>query len=368
MTGSQLGFDYPKRVDAARELLAESDIDVLLASVGSDLPYLIGYEAMPLERLTMLVVPQSGSPELIVPELEAPRVAPMPAVFDIRSWGETDDPVAMAAEALGGVRTAAISDQTWSVFLLRLQSALPSTDFRSAQPISQALRIRKEPAEIELLRRAAAAVDRVAGRLAGMRFSGRTERELADLVAAMTLEEGSDVATFKIVAAGPNSASPHHEPRNRVIATGDSVVVDFGGKVGGYCSDTTRTFHVGEPSAEYAEVYEVVRLAQQAGVDSAQPGVPCEAVDNAARRIVNDAGYGEFFMHRVGHGIGLDGHEDPYLVSGNGAMLEPGMTFSIEPGIYLPGRFGIRIEDIVACTESGPERLNVSARELVVVG
>ena len=184
----------------------------------------------------------------------------------------------------------------------------------------------------------------------------------------MTVDEGSDVAGFQIVASGPNSASPHHEAGSRVIAEGDSVVVDFGGKVAGYCSDTTRTFHVGEPSAEYVEVYDVVRSAQEAGVASAGPGVPAQAVDAAARAIIEQAGYGDYFIHRLGHGIGLDVHEDPYLVDGNDALLEAGMVFSIEPGVYLPGRFGVRIEDIVVCTSGGVERLNRSSHDLRVVG
>jgi Xaa-Pro aminopeptidase len=244
---------------------------------------------------------------------------------------------------------------------------MPGTVFVSARPFSEALRVVKSPDEIEHLRAAGAAVDRVVDRLAAMRFTGRCEQELATAVARMTVDEGSDAATFQIVASGPNSASPHHESGPRPIEQGDSVVVDFGGKVGGYCSDTTRTFHVGEPSAEYREVYSVVRAAQQAGVEAARPGVPAEDVDAAARKVIADAGYGAYFIHRLGHGIGLDVHEDPYLVAGNASPLEPGMTFSVEPGIYLPGRFGIRIEDIVACTPDGAERLNRSDHELRVV-
>ena len=184
----------------------------------------------------------------------------------------------------------------------------------------------------------------------------------------MTREEGCETVDFAIVASGPNGASPHHEPDERVIGPGDSVVIDFGGTVHGYHSDTTRTFHVGEPTADYREVYEVVRQAQAAGADAVQPGVEAQAVDAVARDIITDAGYGDYFIHRLGHGIGLDGHEDPYLVSGNTQSLEPGMAFSIEPGIYLPGRFGVRIEDIVICTDEGVDRLNRSPRELIVVG
>lgn len=360
-------FDYAARMARARAAMEAAGVDVLLASVGSDLPYLTGYEAMPLERLTMAVIPVRGDAVLVVPGLEAPRIVARPDVFSVRPWSETEDPVAIVAHIAGSPRRAAITDQTWSVFLLGLQRSLASTEFVSARPLSRALRVVKEPGEIELLRLAGAAVDRVAARLATMRFSGRSEHDLSTEVGAMTVEEGHDVNTFRIVAAGPNGASPHHEPTDRLIETGDSVVVDFGGKLGGYCSDTTRTFHVGEPSAEYREVYGVVRAAQQAGFETAAAGVPAEAVDTAARNVIVDAGYGDFFIHRVGHGIGLEGHEDPYLVPGNRELLAPGMAFSIEPGIYLPGRFGVRIEDIVVCTDHGAERLNESNRDLVIV-
>ena len=359
---------YRERIGRAQAELIERGTSALLASIGSDLPYLTGYEAMPLERLTMAVIAQEGIPTLVVPELEAPRVNTRGGVFEIRPWSESEDPVAIVASLCGAPARVAITDQTWSTFVLRLQQAMPGTLFVSARHISERLRVIKSADEVDHLRAAGDAVDRVVDRLAATQFSGRTERSLAEEVARMTVDEGSDVAGFQIVASGPNSASPHHEAGSRVIAEGDSVVVDFGGKVAGYCSDTTRTFHVGEPSAEYVEVYDVVRSAQEAGVASAGPGVPAQAVDAAARAIIEQAGYGDYFIHRLGHGIGLDVHEDPYLVDGNDALLEAGMVFSIEPGVYLPGRFGVRIEDIVVCTSGGVERLNRSSRDLRVVG
>jgi Xaa-Pro aminopeptidase len=184
----------------------------------------------------------------------------------------------------------------------------------------------------------------------------------------MTLEEDHDQALFWIVASGPNSASPHHEPTDRVIEAGDLVVVDFGGKHRGYCSDTTRTFSVGEPDAQQVEVHAAVRAAQEAATAAVAPGVSAEEIDQIARRTITDAGYGEYFIHRTGHGIGLEGHEHPYLVEGNSEKLEPGMCFSIEPGIYLPDRFGVRIEDIVTVTDVGVESLNQANRALVQVG
>jgi Xaa-Pro aminopeptidase len=363
-----MAFDYQHRMDRARRELDAQGADVLLASFGSDLPYLTGYEAMPLERLTMAVIPRDGEPVLVVPELEAPRVEQLPGVFAVRPWAETQDPVAMVAELVGSARSAMVGDHTWAVFLLALQKELPNTTFRSARPLAERLRVIKEPAEIALLRRAGASADVVAGLLAAHRFAGKTENQVSREVAALLEANGTDVAGFAIVASGPNGASPHHEPGDRVIGEGDAIVVDFGGKVQAYGSDTTRMFHVGEPTGRYRLVHDVVVAAQRAGIAAVRPGVPAESVDAAARQVIVDAGYGEYFIHRTGHGIGLDGHEDPYIVAGNSQQLKPGMAFSIEPGIYLPGEFGVRIEDIVVCTDDGVERLNRSSRDVAIVG
>lgn len=360
-------FDYAARMDRARAQLAERGIDVLLVSVGSDLPYLTGYKAMPLERLTMAVIPRDGESVLVVPELEAPRVDPVPGVFAIASWGETQDPIETVAGLVGPAATAMIGDQTWSVFLLSLQQALSHTRFVSARPLTEALRVIKDEAEVDLLRRAGASADTVAQLLAGHEFTGKTEATVSREVAALLEANGSDSAAFAIVASGPNGASPHHESGERVIGGGDAIVVDFGGTLAGYGSDTTRMFHVGEPGERYREVHNVVLAAQNAAAAAVAPGVAAESVDAAARRVITDAGYGEYFIHRTGHGIGLDTHEDPYIVAGNTQTLQPGMTFSIEPGVYLPGEFGVRIEDIVLCTQQGVERLNNSPREYAVV-
>jgi Xaa-Pro aminopeptidase len=361
------GFDRTARLSRLREELEDRGIDCLLLSAGADLPYFTGYEAMPLERLTMLVVPRHEEPTLVVPALEAPRVAPGP--FRLRPWTETEDPVGIVAKLAGRPGVAAIGDTTWSVFLLGLLSLLTDTTFVPASTVTRELRMRKDPAEVEALREAGAAVDRVLARLpAEVRFAGRTERQVARDVVDLTIAEGHDVATFWIVASGPNAASPHHEPGERVITEGDAVVVDFGGRRQGYCSDVTRTFVVGEPSAELTRVHHVVAEAQVAAKEAARPGVAAEGVDRAARAVIDAAGYGEFFIHRVGHGIGLEGHEHPYLVAGNRLPLEPGMAFSIEPGIYLPGRLGVRLEDICVVTGSGVEELNRAERSLLSVG
>ncbi len=357
--------DYAARIDRARGEMARRGVDALLVSVGSDLPYLTGYGAMPSERLTMGVVTATDA-TLVVPHLEAPRVADR-GCFEVIAWGETEDPIAIVGRLSPQAGAVAIGAQTWARFLVGLQQVLPGVTFSDATAVMSSLRIVKDNHEIELLRRAGAAVDRVVARLRSMRFSGQSEATLARQVMDMTVEEGHDIATFHIVASGPNAASPHHEPGGRQIVEGDCVVVDFGGRLGGYCSDTTRTFHVGEPTAEYAEAFSALESAQLAGTAAAGPGVVAETIDRAARAVLDDAGWGEWFIHRLGHGIGLDGHEDPYLVEGNKEVLQPGMAFSIEPGVYVPDRWGMRIEDIVVCTEDGRESLNNSPRDLAMV-
>lgn len=360
-------FDYAARLGRARDLMARHDLDVLLLSVGSDLPYFSGYEAMPLERLTVLVIPREAPATMVVPRLEAPRVDPRGDAFTVAPWDETEDPIEIAVSCAGSPAVAGFGDPMWSVFLAGFQQRLPATRFVSATPLTRELRMRKESEEVRWLRTAAEATDRVVARLDAERFSGRTERELSRLIADMTLEEGHELATFGIVASGPNAASPHHEAGDRVIGSGETIVVDFGGRLRGYCSDTTRTFHTGEPSAEVGEAFAVLETAQAAARAAVAPGVPAEEIDRAARSVIAGAGYGDLFIHRTGHGIGLEVHEHPYLVEGNILPLESGMTFSIEPGIYRPGSFGMRIEDIVACASDGIDELNRSPRHLHVV-
>lgn len=355
-------------MERARALMAGRGIDALLLAAGADLLYFTGYRAMPLERLTMLVLPGEGPATLVVPALEAPRVEARPEAFSVCPWGETEDPLQVVAGLCGSSRRLAVGDTTWSAFLLGLQDRLPGAAFAGASPVTRELRMRKGPEEVDLLRRAGAAADRVVDRLDRHAFAGKSERRLAAEVAAMIAEEGHEAATFSIVASGPNGASPHHEAGDRVIGEGDAVVVDFGGRLAGYCSDTTRAFFVGEPPERFLEAFAAVRAAQQAGVEAAAPGVPAEEVDRAARRVIAEAGYGEYFVHRTGHGIGLEEHEHPYVVEGNRELLEPGMAFSVEPGVYLPGEFGVRIEDVVVVNTAGVERLNRSPRDLHLVG
>lgn len=347
--------------------MVAEDVDAVLLSIGADLPYFTGYEAMDSERPTILVVRGAGPPLLVIPLLEAPRVGG--GDFEVAAWAETDDPYRLIAAAVGGARRIAVGDQTRAANLLAVQSLLPGVTWERASELIARLRVLKEPEEVELLRAAAHAVDRVLARVPDeVEFSGQTEMDLAREFQAMTVEEGHDVASFAIVAGGPNGASPHHEPGDRVIQPGDLVVCDFGGRWQMYSSDVTRTFAVGPPSGRQEEVHGIVHAASQAAREAVRPGTTCEEIDRAARHVIEDAGLGEAFIHRTGHGIGLEIHEHPYMVEGNETPLEPGMTFSIEPGIYLRGSFGVRIEDIVACGADGVDELNQADRSLIVVG
>jgi len=352
----------------------ERGVDVCLLSVGPDLPWLTGYEAMPLERLTMLVVPREAEAVLVVPALEVARVVPRDEVFRIRAWGETDDPVGIVADLMGGAGTAAIGDRTWARFLVELQRARPDVAFTATAPVIGPLRAVKDPHEVASLRRAAHAVDRIAAQLQGGEIAlvGRTEAQVSAEISRRLLDEGHQRVNFAIVAAGPNSASPHHEPGDRVIGRGEVVLCDFGGTMlddwgVGYCSDITRCVVTAGPSARQSEIYEVLFAAQSVGVGAGGPGVPCQQVDRATRAVIDDAGLGGHFMHRTGHGIGVEEHEDPYIVEGNAEVLVAGNAYSVEPGIYLSGEFGFRLEDIVVVTADGAESITVADRALAVV-
>jgi Xaa-Pro aminopeptidase len=367
---------FADRMARTRTRMDEVGVDVLLLSVGPDLPWLTGYEAMPLERLTMLVVPAGGDATLVVPRLEAPRVVERPDVFGLRTWEETDDPIAVVAGLVGRAGVAAVGDRTWARFVVDLQAALPSTAWRRGSEVTAPLRATKDAAEIDALRAAAAAADRVAAQLhAGdIPLVGRTEADVSADIGRRLLAEGHHRVNFAIVAAGANAASPHHEAGDRVIEAGEIVLCDFGGTMHapdgvGYCSDITRCVWTGgaEPPAEVAEVYAVLHDAQRAACASAVVGTPCEDVDGVARSRIAAAGWGEAFVHRTGHGIGIEEHEDPYVVAGNRTPLAPGHAFSVEPGIYVAGRWGFRLEDIVVATADGPEELNRADHALVVV-
>jgi Xaa-Pro dipeptidase len=321
----------------------------------------------------MLVLPANGDATIVVPGLEAPRVTLMPGVFTLLPWSETEDPVAITArlveEATPESRVVAVGDQMWARFLVDLMPMLSSTQYRRSVDVIGSLRMRKDQAEIDALRAAGAAVDRIAGELHAGRIPlvGRTEAQVSADLSARILAEGHDVVNFAIVAAGENAASPHHHPGSRVIQKNEIVLCDFGGTMNGYCSDITRCVFTGDIASDVAEAYAVLFEAEAAAVKAATIGTPCEEVDAVARRIITAAGFGDYFIHRTGHGIGLDAHEDPYIVSGNSLPLEAGHAFSIEPGIYLPGKWGMRLEDIVVATTDGPDSMNHADHNLIAV-
>ena len=366
---------FTDRLARAVAATEAAGLDALLVGVGSDLRYLTGYEAMPLERLTMLILRPGTEPVIVVARLERHAAEEgLRTPVRIVTWEETDDPYRVGVAGIPAAGRVAVSDTMLAMHLIRLQAAVGrSATFSLASTVLRDLRMVKDQDEIALLTAAAHAADRVVERIAAGRLVGRTEADVAREVRDALIEEGHDAAQFAIVASGPNSASPHHEASNRVIGPGEPIVLDIGGTLGGYGSDITRTLWVdggdatAGPDERFRDLLEVLYEAQASGTRAVRPGVACEEVDTAARSVIDAAGHGEAFFHRTGHGIGLDGHEDPYLVAGNDMPLAAGMAFSVEPGIYYAGEYGARIEDIVVCGEDGPIVLNEAPRELAVV-
>jgi Xaa-Pro aminopeptidase len=366
--------------------MSELGVEAVLCSIGAELPWLTGYEAMPLERPTVLVLPADGEATLVVPRLEAPRVELPPGsggagdggggceLFSLRPWLDGEDAVRIVADLVGSRRRLAISDRAFAGLLVDLQSALPSATFTRASGVIGPLRAVKDAQEIAALQAAGAAADRVAAALLAGEIGliGRNEAEVSREIGARLIAEGHARVNFAIVASGPNAASPHHEPGGRVIGPGETVVCDFGGTLhlpgdAGYCSDITRTVVTGPPSGELSELYAVLQSAQAAACRAVAVGVPAEEIDRTGRAIIAEAGYGEQFVHRIGHGIGVEEHEDPYLVQGNAAPLQVGNAFSVEPGIYLDGHMGARIEDILAISPEGVVACNRADHALHVV-
>lgn len=370
-TDATAGLYPPERLARVQEATASAHLGALLLTPGPDLRYVTGYDAKQLERLTCLVVPAASDPFLVVPRLELPAAQASPAGglgVEMVAWDETDDPFALVTRRLpGGLARVGVADRMWAVMALRFRAALPDAEQVPAGTVLRGLRMRKSPAEIDALRAAGAAIDRVHEAVPALLRPGRTEREVSRDIAAAIIAEGHGTVDFVIVGSGPNGASPHHEVSDRVIEPGDVVVVDIGGSMpSGYCSDETRTYAIGRPPADFLAYYEVLRAAQQAAREAIRPGATPESIDAAAREPIAAAGYGDYFVHRTGHGIGLETHEDPYIVAGNTEPLAAGMAFSVEPGIY-PGPHGARIEDIVVCTDEGYESMNAVERSLRVI-
>ena len=362
-------MNFADRLARARAATAAAGLDALLIGSGADLRYLTGYAGHGAERITCLVLPATGDPVLVVPKLERPAALASPLGrlgLEVLDWADGEDPYGLVAKQLPrSAGRVAVDDYMHAAKVLGLRAAMPDAAQELASQVLGPLRERKAPDEVEALRAAGAAIDRVHRRMAEWLRPGRTERAVGRDIAEAILAEGHASADFTIVASGPNGASPHHEVSDRVVEAGEPVVVDIGGTTpDGYCSDSTRTYVVGEPPVDFVALYAVLQAAQEAAVAAVRPGVPAESVDAAARDLITTAGYGEAFLHRTGHGIGILTHEDPYIVGGNTDQLQPGMAFSVEPGIYLAGRYGARIEDIVVVTDTGVERLNTTTREL----
>ncbi|MFJ5559845.1 aminopeptidase P family protein [Streptomyces sp. NPDC093250] len=362
--------DYKARMERAARQAADAGLAGLLVAPGPDLVWLTGYTPTAVtERLTLLVLAPGRDPVLVVPTLEAPDAAHATGApaLTLRDWTDGKDPYAVTAALLDAGGRYGISDNAWAMHLLGLQRTLPGTSYASLTEALPMLRAVKDAAELRLLAEAGAAADAAFEEIRCVAFAGRREVDVAADLATLLRRFGHSQVDFTIVASGPNAANPHHEIGDRVIERGDMVVLDFGGLKGGYGSDTSRTVHVGEPTEEERRVHDLVREAQEAGFRAVRPGAACQDVDRAARAVIADAGYGEYFIHRTGHGIGVTTHEPPYMIEGEEQPLVPGMCFSVEPGVYLPGRFGVRIEDIVTVTEDGGRRLNDTTREMVIV-
>ncbi|MEU1080112.1 Xaa-Pro peptidase family protein [Streptomyces sp. NPDC005908] len=362
--------DYKARMERAARQAADAGLAGLLVAPGPDMVWLTGYTPPAVtERLTLLVLAAGREPVLVVPTLEAPDAerAAGASALALRDWTDGKDPYAATAALLDAEGRFGVSDNAWALHLLGLQQALPRTAYVSLTEALPMLRAVKDPAELDRLAAAGAAADAAFEEIRNVAFGGRLEAEVAADLAAALRRYGHSQVDFTIVASGPNGANPHHEAGDRRIGRGDMVVLDFGGLKDGYGSDTSRTVHVGEPTEEERRVHDLVRAAQEAGFRAVRPGAACQDVDRAAREVIADAGYGEYFIHRTGHGIGVTTHEPPYMIEGEEQPLVPGMCFSVEPGVYLPGRFGVRIEDIVTVTEDGGRRLNDTTREMVIV-
>jgi Xaa-Pro aminopeptidase len=358
--------EHARRIDHVRAEMERQGVDYLLVGPSSDLVYLAGFPVKPSERLTLLVLAREGAPLLLLPDFELPSVENLPVDLETVPWVDGEDAAVLLASRLPR-GAAGLGGQTQSRFRFAVERAAPQLRWVDGDSLIAPVRLRKSHEEIESLRAASRAADAVLGELVRQRVEGRTERELVDEIRRLLSAHGNDPTGSGLAAFGPHSAAPHHVVTDRPARAGDCVIVDFGGTRDGYRADVTRTFHVGEPPERFRRVYEIVREANARAVEHVRPGVTAERIDAVAREHIVDAGFGPQFSHRTGHGIGLDVHEPPYLVRGDTTVLEAGMAFTVEPGIYLPGEFGVRVEDVVLVTADGGERLNLHSHELKVM-
>ena len=359
---------YVDRLQRAQEEMARQGIDLLVVGPSADLFYLIGYQGHESERLSALVLPREGAPHFVVPALEAPLLQDQRDLLEIVPWHETSDPARAVADVAGPAASdaVAVGDELWSVFTLRLQRVMPQASWREGGQLLRPLRMIKDEREIALLAEAARRTDETWEVFLETSIAGLTEWEVRERLLSLLADRGL-APVFCNVGSGPNGAAPHQPASDRVVGPGDAIVCDWGGALEGYNSDVTRTAHVGEPSEAFVRAYDAVQAANEAALAAVRPGTQCQEIDRAARRVLTAAGYGDAFIHRTGHGLGLSLHEEPYLVEGNTLPLQEGMVFSDEPGVYFPGEFGIRIEDTVVCTAAGGRRLNEATRALRVM-
>ncbi len=359
---------YKERIARVAASIKANGSDVIFVTPSADLTYLTGYSALPLERLTCLAINADGKSWMIVPTLERPSAEAHDIEqygIELLDWSETENPYAKFANAVGQVSKPLVNNLMWVEKALHIQDAFGSS-IELANKVLSDIRAVKTGQEIAALHEAGRAIDSVHSQMASWLRPGRTEREVGRDIADAILQSGHATVDFVIVASGPNGASPHHEVSDRVIGANEPVVVDIGGTMpSGYCSDSTRTYVCGQAPKKYVEYYDALAEAQRAAVEYARPGVTCESVDTVARNILKDHGLGDYFIHRTGHGIGMETHEEPYIVSGNRQILVEGHAFSIEPGFYIPGKYGARIEDIVTCNATGIDNANNTSRDLV---
>ena len=364
------------RLDRLTASLSNSNLDAVILNPGPTLKYLTGLNFHLMERPVVLFVAQGKDPVLVLPELELPKVDLFPYKVTGIAYGENpsewDNAFRKAAQTLGldGKRIGVEPRQLRLLEFRHVKAGASEADFPDASDVLAELRLRKDKAEVDAMRHAVKiAQDALEATLPTIKI-GMTEREVASELVMQLLKHGSEseMPFAPIVSAGPNSANPHASPTDRKLQPGDLLVVDWGAAYDGYISDLTRTFAVGEVDEEYQKIHRIVQEANAAGRAASKPGIPCAEVDKAAREVIEKAGYGKFFTHRTGHGIGMEGHEAPYMRGDNLQILEPGMAFTVEPGIYLTGRNGVRIEDNMVITESGVESLSDMPREIRVVG